>query len=68
MEMKEEIRLVGLPCKASELESALHVMCDHHGLWNATVIEDDELVPATGIPGVTHVRRTFLKIVRGPAE
>jgi hypothetical protein len=68
MEMKEEIKLITLPCKAAELESALHIACDHHGLWNATVTRDDEFVPVTGVPGVTHVRHTFLKIVRGPAE
>lgn len=29
--------LITLPCTARELESALHAVCDHHGLWNGRI-------------------------------
>ena len=29
--------IIALPCKASELETALHAVCDQHGTWNANV-------------------------------
>ena len=29
--------LVNLPCTARQLESALHAICDHDGLWGARV-------------------------------
>ena len=29
--------LTTLPCTARELESALHAVCDHHGLWNGRI-------------------------------
>lgn len=67
MEIKEEIRLVPLPCTASELESALHVACDHHGLWGAHVTADNELVPVTSVPGASiRMRRSYLKLARSP--
>ena len=32
--------LISLPCTARELENALHVYCDHHGAWDATIDHD----------------------------
>ena len=29
--------LLTLPCTAQELETALHAVCDHDGLWGATI-------------------------------
>lgn len=29
--------LINLPCTARQLESALHAICDHDGLWDAKV-------------------------------
>lgn len=31
-----------LPCKAIDLERALHSMCDGHGCWPTTVITENE--------------------------
>ena len=32
--------LIQLPCTAQELESALHALCDHDGLWGCEVRYD----------------------------
>jgi hypothetical protein len=40
--------LITLPCKAQELENALHAVCDHDGLWDAKIvyrISQDPTVP-----------------------
>ena len=29
--------VITLPCTAQDLESALHAVCDHHGLWNGRI-------------------------------
>lgn len=29
--------IIKLPCTAQELETALHKVCDHEGLWDKTV-------------------------------
>lgn len=32
--------IIKLPCSAHELESALHAICDHEGLWECEVRYD----------------------------
>lgn len=32
--------IIKLPCTAAELESALHAVCDHEGLWRSEVRYD----------------------------
>lgn len=32
--------IIKLPCTAHELESALHAICDHEGLWECEVKYD----------------------------
>lgn len=32
--------LVTLPCTAQELETALHAVCDHDGLWDGKIYLD----------------------------
>ena len=32
--------IIKLPCAAQELESALHAVCDHDGLWECEVRYD----------------------------
>ena len=32
--------IIKLPCTAQELESALHAVCDHEGLWECEVRYD----------------------------
>lgn len=32
--------IIKLPCTAQELESALHAVCDHDGLWECEVRYD----------------------------
>lgn len=34
------ISIIKLPCTAQELESALHAVCDHEGLWECEVRYD----------------------------
>lgn len=29
--------IIKLPCTAQELESALHKVCDHDGMWDANI-------------------------------
>lgn len=29
--------LIALPCTARELETALHAVCDHGGLWDSKI-------------------------------
>ena len=64
--------LVTLPCTAQELETALHAVCDHDGLWDAKVCTEDVLVPISNAPSyvnsITHQRVTRLVIDRNRNE
>lgn len=44
-----ETRLIAmLPCAARELESALHSICDHEGLWDCRVEVAETIASTSG--------------------
>lgn len=48
--------LIDLPCTARELETALHAVCDHHGLW-------DERIGVYGVDMENGTQTTWLCLI-----